>query len=45
MTLTATADDILIIYNEGLPVGFSIDWRDPISVILNDPCVIALEGG
>ena len=45
MTLTAIADDNLIIYNEGLAVGHSFYWRDQISVILNDPCVIALEGG
>ena len=45
MTLTATADDNLFIYNELRLARSSYGWASTTGVILNDPCVIALEGG
>ena len=44
VTLTATVDNELIVYNEGANVASNSDWGKTTVVQLDDPCVLAIEG-
>ena len=44
LTITATVDDEMTIYNEGVVVATHDNWRDSVTVIIDDPCVLAIEG-
>ena len=44
LSLTATVDNVLTIYNEGVQVATNSEWTESTTVTLDDPCVLALEG-
>ena len=44
LRITATVDDEMTIYNEGVVVATHDNWRDSVTVIIDDPCVLAIEG-
>ena len=44
LTITATADNRMTIYNEGVVVTTHDNWRHSTTVTIDDPCVLAIEG-
>ena len=44
LTITATADNRMTIYNEGAAVATNNNWRESVTVTIDDPCVLAIEG-
>ena len=44
LTITATVDNIMTIYNEGVIVLSNDEWEESTVVTIDDPCVLAIEG-
>ena len=44
LTITATVDNRMTIYNEGVIVVKNNKWQESTTVTIDDPCVLAIEG-
>ena len=44
LSLTATADDEMMIYSAGVVVAMSTRTGYPTTVTIDDPCVLAIQG-
>ena len=44
LSIMATVDNEMTIYNEGVVVKTNNNWRESVTVTIDDPCVLAIEG-